>query len=165
MQQKHPDVETPNYCTYLPVSLIDVLIGSGLGSIIIDRINRYSSLDCTTALQIVTEINLLSLCALLCSEAIDMDERRSMQRIVFKLPDGSDIKPDKARSAQPMPLEEMVKEVSESVERMNDGYVLPMTDIKEIATKVDSAISEFLLSHTGQRVYFSNMFKDNTSAC
>ncbi len=138
------DINIPNDATYSPIALTDLLLIAPLAS----RLFLGATLPGRA-------IQLAALGYYGVSVAKDWSIRQDMTRIDFQAEYGADI-----TTLEEQPTDDRRKEIRQLGLALNEGYVGEKTPRKEMALRVNKALTDYIASVTGQRVETSSEIRD-----
>ena len=142
------EIRIPNYATYAPVSLTDVIATAPLASRLL--------LGATLPGRVLSAAAL----GMYAGSAVkDWVSRREMKWINFDREFGADVK-----SLHEMPDDARRDEISRLATRLNDMYTPERVPRAELAKAVNEHLTEYMASITGQRVHTSSEVREFTFA-
>ncbi len=159
MTEEIVDIYQPNLVTRLPVSTIDIVLGSAavamaspliaIAPILMGHPEQAQVLFRTEFYAMATAS--AGIGTLFLSQGVDLFSSGKQLGINFEGAFGVDPK-----SVPQMPLEERLRETTELNERLNDEYVPLEYDVKTLARIINPLIMEFMAKYTGQRIHTSD---------
>ncbi len=142
------EIRIPNYATYAPVSLTDVIATAPLASRLL--------LGATLPGRVLSAAAL----GMYAGSAVkDWVSRREMKWINFDREFGADVK-----SLHEMPDDARRDEISRLATRLNDMYTPERVPRAELAKAVNEHLTEYMAGITGQRVHTSSEVREFTFA-
>ena len=142
------DLHIPNDATYAPFSLTDVIATAPLASRIL--------LGATLPGRVLSAAAL----GMYAGSAVkDWVRRRDMVWIDFQAEFGADV-----RTLEQMPIQERHEEIGRLAARLDRDYTAEQIPRRELASRVNRHLTEYIAAITGQRVHTSSEVRDFTLA-
>lgn len=142
------DLHIPNDATYAPFSLTDVIATAPLASRILLGATLPGRVLSAAALGVYAG-----------SAVKDWVRRRDMVWVDFQTEFGADV-----RTLDPMPADARRDEISRLAERLERDYTSVRVPRRELAVRVNTHLTEYIGTITGQRVHTSSEVRDFTLA-